>query len=472
MSGSVLNPRSSCSGIQSGGQKLVAGLDTPCTPVLDSRRSGTWVGDEMSSGDRSIRAPEDQGVSRGLRVLLVGDAFSFPNGQGATARVEAVARGLASAGCRVRIVVTRPSESPSSQPLNRDVCGTIGGIPFEYTSGSTMLSPSFWGRRAAEAMGLMRAALIAAQGCDAVVVHTMGSLFVPLVVGSAAKMRGAVVVKAASELPFVHSRGASWRSVFQWWHVRITQRRYDGVIVISAYLDDYFRRVSRARTASLLVPILVDVGDFEAASSATSPERNMILYAGNLDQVGEVETLLRVFARVAMRPDGARLTILGDSYCRGRRERLERMADIMGIGGTVEFAGLISRRDLPQRLSRASALVLPRASGKFSTAGLPTKLAEYLATGRPVVVTGVGDIPRYLHDGHDAYLVPPDDEEAFCSRLEHVLDCPDEAATVGLRGRELARREFDYRTHGRRIARFLIKLKSERGSHSARCRLQ
>lgn len=422
----------------------------------------------MGHGKSSMRVPGASALPQGLRVLVVGDAFSFPNGQGATARVHAVARGLSAAGCRVRILITRPSERPSDRPLNRDARGTVGGVPFEYTSGSPILSPSFWGRRTAEAMGLLRATLFAARGCDAVVVHTMSSLLVPLVVGSAARMRGAVLVKAASELPFVYSNATGWRSAYQKWHVGVTQRRYDGVIVISAYLDDYFRRVSRTGTMNLLVPILVDVEEFECASSATLAEPSTILYAGDLGHVGEVETLLRVFARLAVSRGDARLTILGDSAGTGRRDELKRTADVLGIGGMVEFAGLVPRRDLPERLSRASALVLPRASGAFSTAGFPTKLAEYLATGRPVVVTAVGDIRRYLHDGQDAFLVPPDDEEAFRSRLEYVLDHPDEAAAVGLRGRGLARREFDYKTHGLRIARFLADLKLGRARHAAR----
>lgn len=421
----------------------------------------------MGHGKSSMRVPGAPALPQGLRVLVVGDAFSFPNGQGATARVHAVARGLSAAGCRVRILITRPSERPSDRPLNRHARGVVGGVPFEYTSGSTILSPSFWGRRTAEAMGLLRTTLFAAQGCDAVVIYTTGSVLLPLGVGLVARLQGAVVVKDASELPFVYRRGTGLRGRYQRWYVARVQRTYDGVIVISAYLDDYFRRVLRRGTTNLLVPILVDVEEFKSASSATLPEPHMILYAGDLGHVGEVEALLRVFAGLAVCHRDARLTILGDSARTGRRDELARLADSLGLCGMVEFAGLIPRRDLPERLARAAVLVLPRAAGAFSTAGFPTKLAEYLATGRPVVVTAVGDIRRYLHDGQDAFLAPPDDEEAFLSRLEYVLDHPDEAAAVGLRGRGLARREFDYKTHGLRIARFLADLKLGRARHAA-----
>ena len=63
------------------------------------------------------------------------------------------------------------------------------------------------------------------------------------------------------------------------------------------------------------------------------------------------------------------------------------------------------REELFERLRTARVLALPRPAGSFSQAGLPTKVAEYLASGRPVVVTAVGDLPLYLRDGVDAYLV-------------------------------------------------------------------
>jgi len=399
---------------------------------------------------------------RDLRVLVVGDAFSFPDGEGATARVHAVARGLSAAGCHVKILVTRPSERPSSRSSNRDASGAVGGVPFEYTSGTTFLSRSFWGRRGAEAKGVFRASLFAAQGCDAVVVYTTSSAFLPLALRMSARLGGAVVVKDASELPFVYESDTRLRRRYHRWHVAVVQRAYDGTIVISTYLDEYFKRVSRRGAVNLLVPILVDVEEYARASSATAPEPGRVLYAGSLGHVGELETLLRVFAGVVSRRRDARLTILGNHVGTARRDDLERTAKALGVDGIVEFAGLIPRCDMPDRLARASVLVLTRAAGAFSTAGLPTKLAEYLATGRPVVVTAVGDIPRYLRDGQDAFLVPPGDEEAFRSRLEYVLDHPEAAAAVGLQGRDLARREFDYRIHGPRIARFLADLRSRR----------
>ena len=71
------------------------------------------------------------------------------------------------------------------------------------------------------------------------------------------------------------------------------------------------------------------------------------------------------------------------------------------------------------------------------------------------MVTATGDIPLYLSDGVNAYLVPPDDTGAFAARLAEVFANPSAARQVGARGRETARREFDVVSQGQRLAAFM-----------------
>jgi glycosyltransferase involved in cell wall biosynthesis len=93
-----------------------------------------------------------------------------------------------------------------------------------------------------------------------------------------------------------------------------------------------------------------------------------------------------------------------------------------------------------------------------STGGFPTKLGEYLATGKPVVVTKVGDIPKYLEDGVSAYLVVPDDNKAFAEKLEFVLGNYANALKTAQCGIELTKSVFNYKVQSKRIQDYLIRL--------------
>jgi glycosyltransferase involved in cell wall biosynthesis len=99
-------------------------------------------------------------------------------------------------------------------------------------------------------------------------------------------------------------------------------------------------------------------------------------------------------------------------------------------------------------------------------AGMPTKVAEYLATGVPTIITSVGEIAGVVHHGVDAYVCPPDDESRLSGMLMYVLTHPGEAADVGRRGRDLAVSKFDYRVVGADVAAFAAGIRTARKRRS------
>ena len=76
--------------------------------------------------------------------------------------------------------------------------------------------------------------------------------------------------------------------------------------------------------------------------------------------------------------------------------------------------------------------------------GFPIKLGEYLSTGKPVIVTSVGDIPLFLKDGENAYISKPDDVASFANKLNDCLSDPFKASYIGKKGEKLVYREFNY----------------------------
>jgi glycosyltransferase involved in cell wall biosynthesis len=82
---------------------------------------------------------------------------------------------------------------------------------------------------------------------------------------------------------------------------------------------------------------------------------------------------------------------------------------------------------MPAYLAACDILVSPHGrqadGGEFF--GSPTKLYEYMAMGRPIVASAVGQIAEVLEDGRSALLVPPDDPDALCCAINRLIDCPD-----------------------------------------------
>jgi glycosyltransferase involved in cell wall biosynthesis len=404
------------------------------------------------------------------RILLVGDLFSFPHGTGSTTRVLAVARGLRSAGAEVGVLVTRYQERDPATAANRDASGMFEGIPFAYTTGTSMRPARFVQRRLSPARGVAGAAreILSLTGgrADAAILFTGHTYALPLSAWLATRLRGSALLFDGCEKPFVYEQESAARRFEERIYTPLGYRGYDGIFAISDYLAEYFARRGGPGTRIMQVPILVDVDRFTPPRARTAPSCRYVAYSGKLSAAKGVDVLVRAFAAVADEFPGMRLRLSGGSGPASYQDMLVGLTKELAIADRVDFCGTIPYGEFPGFLTGAEILVVPHAQGEFSEAAFPTKLGEYLASGTPTIATDVGEIGRYVRDGVDLYLVPPDDVTALSERLRRMLRDPAQARAVGSHGRTAARRHFDYRLHGERLFLFIDGLRG-RGQFGA-----
>jgi glycosyltransferase involved in cell wall biosynthesis len=218
-------------------------------------------------------------------------------------------------------------------------------------------------------------------------------------------------------------------------YIGCVARECDGVWVVSRHLADFWRAEGVEPERLFVAPSMVRAGAFQATEAGV--ESSSAVYIGNLVH-REIDYLLDITAIVRESVPAFSLTIYGDADALGRA-RLDHQVNRRGLGQAIRVEGPVLPSEVPRVLAAASVLLLPRASGEFSDEGFPNKLGEYLASGRPVVVSRVGDIPRYLVDGGSALLVPPDDCHSFAVAVIQVLTDRALAESLGARGREVAR---------------------------------
>jgi len=410
---------------------------------------------------------------RPIRVLITGDLFSFPTGTGATTRVTAVGRGLQDAGALVQILVTRFVEVDSATALNPAARGMSQGLPFTYTTGTSVRPSTLVQRRYARARGILASAapFTWRDPPDAVLLFTGHTLALPVVNRLATWSRDAILLFDGCERPFVYEQGSAAMRAYERIYTPLAYKLYDGFMVISEYLERYFRARARPDARMIRIPILVDVDRF--ASRANQPpqlERPYVAYTGVIGDSKGVIDLVRAFARLAPEFPQLDLVLSGGPTCGPYPDELRRIAAQLEVGSRVKFVGTLPCDRFPALLQNAEALVVPHISGTWAEAAFPTKLGEYLASGTPTVATRVGEIDRFVHDGYDAFLVPPDDPVALSERLTQILRNPAAAREVGAKGQTTARRSFDYRMHGARLAAFIGELKATRKLSSSRRR--
>jgi glycosyltransferase involved in cell wall biosynthesis len=125
----------------------------------------------------------------------------------------------------------------------------------------------------------------------------------------------------------------------------------------------------------------------------------------------------------------------GDLLPRFREEALRSS----GWGGRLHLPGPVLRDTLPDLYRAADLFVLPAVhDSKGNVDGLPNVILEAMASGLPVVASGISGIPLAVEDGETGLLVPEKDPGALAAALRRLLSAPGLAREMGERGRRKA----------------------------------
>lgn len=231
----------------------------------------------------------------------------------------------------------------------------------------------------------------------------------------------------------------------------IVGRLFGRPVVITEHLTDFTRRTlspgarKRARfafsRAARVLPVCRSLeqgitaygitADFEVVPNAVDTsvffegERNRgvgearhLIFVGNLEptQHKGFPTLVAALTLLNERRGDWHLDVVGTGPSLAESERLVAEAN---LSGKIEFLGARPKGEIAALMRSADLFVLP---SRFEN--LPCVLIEAMASGLPVVSTGVGGIPEMISE-LDGRLVSPDDPAALAAAIERVLSGPD-----------------------------------------------
>lgn len=113
--------------------------------------------------------------------------------------------------------------------------------------------------------------------------------------------------------------------------------------------------------------------------------------------------------------------------------------------GRLHLPGPVLRDTLPDLYRAADLFVLPAVhDSKGNVDGLPNVILEAMASGLPVVASGISGIPLAVEAGETGLLVPEKDPKALAAALRRLLSAPDVAREMGERGRRKAETDLTW----------------------------
>jgi colanic acid biosynthesis glycosyl transferase WcaI len=207
----------------------------------------------------------------------------------------------------------------------------------------------------------------------------------------------------------------------------LTMRSADEVVACSPGFVPYLRSLG-APASIRTIPNWVDTDRISVLPEPAVSERVRFLYTGNVGYTQGFETLTRAATLVG---DGLEVSIVGGGNAVDQLRG--QTSDLLSLRPTVPLA------EYPALLASAHALVVIQRQ-IAANANLPSKIASYLASGRPVVASIGLDTPAadMLRASGGAIVVPPDDPIALAAAMRRLRDDAALRESLGARGRGYA----------------------------------
>lgn len=167
----------------------------------------------------------------------------------------------------------------------------------------------------------------------------------------------------------------------------------------------------------------------------------VVIYIGTLDKLRHLNILIYSLAQIRQSKHLVKLLVLGQG---NDSDNLEKLANSLGVGKDVIFAGQISYFEVPRFIAAANIGISPVPPLDIYKTSSPLKLLEYMAMAKPVVTNEeIYEQAELLKQSGGGILVPFT-PGAFARAIIKLLDNPEEATEMGRRGREWVMKNRSY----------------------------
>lgn len=249
---------------------------------------------------------------------------------------------------------------------------------------------------------------------------------------------------------FGNSRFIKWNNVRK---IRLL-KKLNGLFVISKSLKQYYISQGIDSDKIHVINMFVDGSRFIGLQKLVSEK--YVAYCGAVSYEKDgCDTLIRAFNIFHKKYPSYKLYIIGKGVNDMIIPSLKKLAQELQISDSVIFTGAVPPEKIPQLLFDASILALARPDNLQAKNGFPTKLGEYLATGNPVVVTNVGEIPNFIKHKVNGLLAEPNNPIDFAENLCWIEENFQIAQNIGAKGRELVFDAFSSSAQSQKALKFI-----------------
>jgi glycosyltransferase involved in cell wall biosynthesis/MoaA/NifB/PqqE/SkfB family radical SAM enzyme len=168
-------------------------------------------------------------------------------------------------------------------------------------------------------------------------------------------------------------------------------------------------------------------------------EGPMVLYLGQLHGAQYLELFLHAAKILIERGSPAVFVVVGGG---DRFGELFQLTEQLGIGHRVVFTGAVDHNEIPEYVAAADVCAACFEDTEQQRSKSPLKICEYLAAGKAIVASRVGEVPHMVGDA--GVLVEPGNVEQLAGGIERLLADPMWRRELGAKARRRAEMKYNW----------------------------
>jgi glycosyltransferase involved in cell wall biosynthesis len=197
----------------------------------------------------------------------------------------------------------------------------------------------------------------------------------------------------------------------------------------------------------------VDISKFQSPNStnrsslAKSNTKKTIMYSGNLNIGYDFETVFQ--SAKLLSPEPVRFIIRGTGELSDKLRQMRKEYNLSNLEVRTE---LLSREELVSLLGSADIFLLPMSKlSKAIDQGLPTKVLEYQAFGKPIVCISDGEAGKYIQTTQSGLTSETRTPEELARMIMMLVKDDDLAKKLGSNGLNYIKNNLTLEMVGKRL---------------------
>lgn len=227
-----------------------------------------------------------------------------------------------------------------------------------------------------------------------------------------------------------------------------------GIIAISSYLENHYIQ----KNANVIrIPTILDTESIEFNYDTKLDNKKIkLVFAGNIGGKKELLKPILEAIRLVQKEINIEFNIFGPSK-EMILENIDNDIELLEeVSDSIRINGKISQTLVPEQIRNANFMVFLRPIRQSSEAGFPTKLAESLAVGTPVITNLTSDIDLYIKNEVNGFIVNENSTSSLVDVFYKIRQLNDEDySTIRKNSRQMAEKHFNYKEYKDQVESFI-----------------